>query len=136
MKTLNSNQLGTVGKAGEDAAADYISQNGYTVVARNVRFGRNEIDLIAEDSKYIVFFEVKTRTVSPYTGTGRFGSPAEAVTYRKQSHILEAVRAYLREERPARFPRIDVLEVYLDRTENGLALNRIHHIRNAFGAHK
>ena len=50
------------GRFGEDAAAQYLTDNGYTIKGRNVRFGRHELDIIAEDDEYIVFVEVKTRT--------------------------------------------------------------------------
>ncbi|MBQ3575222.1 MAG: YraN family protein, partial [Clostridia bacterium] len=39
------------GNIGEQAACDYLSGRGWNIIARNVRMGRNEIDIIAEKKK-------------------------------------------------------------------------------------
>ena len=51
------------GTQGEDAACVYLQNNGYRILERNTRFGRYEIDVVAEDlaENMIVFVEVKTR---------------------------------------------------------------------------
>lgn len=132
---LNSNQLGSVGKFGEDAAADFLIQNGYSIIERNIKFNRYEIDIIAEDDAHIVFAEVKTRTVNKFTGNSRYGPPSSAVTYRKQMNTVSAACEYLRRYKPQKFPRIDVIEVYVNRYGDGkLETERINHIRNAFPA--
>ena len=53
-----------VGQTGESIAADYLQSLGYLLYDRNVRLGRDEIDLIVYDplDKVIVFVEVKSRT--------------------------------------------------------------------------
>lgn len=52
-----------LGKNGEETATHYLRSLGYRVRDRNVRLGRDEIDLIAFDpqGKILVFVEVKTR---------------------------------------------------------------------------
>jgi putative endonuclease len=52
-----------VGKRGEQIAAHYLRAQGYELHARNVRVGREEIDLIAydPDDQILVFIEVKAR---------------------------------------------------------------------------
>ena len=50
------------GKLGEEIAERYLQKKGYTVKAKNYRFGRVEIDMICEHNKEIIFVEVKTRT--------------------------------------------------------------------------
>ena len=54
------------GCAGELLAAEYLRQLGYGILERNVRFGHDEIDIVAFDRRreMVVFTEVKTRTVS------------------------------------------------------------------------
>ena len=52
----------TTGKSGEDLAAMYVELKGYTVVERNWRSRRNEVDIIASEKKLLHFIEVKTRT--------------------------------------------------------------------------
>lgn len=47
------------GRQSEDWAADYLSNLGWTIVARNFRGRRGEIDLIARDGPTLVFVEIK-----------------------------------------------------------------------------
>ena len=94
-------------RGGEDIAASYLVRRGWTIVGRNVRCGRNgEIDIIAERAGVLAFVEVKTRS------SDRFGTPAEAVTWRKQTRIRAMARQYLMTARPrAGSVRFDVVEV-------------------------
>ena len=94
-------------RAGEDLAARYLARNGWTILGRNIRYGRaGEIDIVAERAGVLAFVEVKTRS------SDRFGSPGEAVTWRKQNRIRSLARHYLMNARPsARTIRFDVVEV-------------------------
>jgi len=67
------------GRIGETIAAGYLRLIGYRIIERNLRIGRNEIDIVAFDGDCLVFVEVKTRRNS------RFGSAAEAVGRKKVS---------------------------------------------------
>jgi len=50
-----------IGKKGEDFAANYLTKNGYKVIARNFREKWGELDIIAKaPDKTLVFVEVKT----------------------------------------------------------------------------
>ena len=52
----------TLGERGEQAAARYLEAQGYDIVARNLRLGDDEADLVAIDSRgTLVIVEVKTR---------------------------------------------------------------------------
>ena len=95
-----------LGRAGEDAAARFLTDLGYVVLDRNWRCRLGEIDIVATDGSSLVVCEVKTRA-------GRaFGSPAEAVTYEKLARLrllaIEWVKASA-----GRWPRvrIDVIAV-------------------------
>lgn len=112
------------GKEGEDAAARFLAEAGHRLIARNLRVGNKEIDILSEDGEYLVFTEVKTR--APETD-GDALRPGHAVGREKKNNLLEAVRRYCRTNNPALIPRIDVVEVYL--SENGEP--RIEHIRAA-----
>ncbi|MCX7780862.1 MAG: YraN family protein [Negativicutes bacterium] len=112
-----------IGAKGEEAACAYLIQRGYRILRRNYRQRSGEIDIIAEYGDLIVFVEVKTRRSVTY------GSPAEAVGYRKQQKIIGAAMLFLGEHcLHGRSFRFDVLEVLLT---GGTV--RYNHIINAFG---
>ena len=128
------NQKAMVGLTGEDVAANFLEQNGFTVLERNYRSGHQEIDIIARNEEFLVFVEVKTRScLLPENMT--YGRPSQAVGTAKQRHIITAAKNYLRAHPENTLqPRIDVIEVYLKKTTAGAPpqLLDIHHIRNAF----
>ena len=72
-----------IGAEYEQIAADYLTENGYQIVERNFRNRFGEIDIIAKDAEYLVFVEVKFR------GSQSFGTPVEAVDFRKQRIITK-----------------------------------------------
>ena len=78
-----------LGKAGEDLACRELRRRGYAVVARRYRTRAGEIDIVASDGATIVFVEVKTRR------TSRFGTPQEAVTWRKCARLRAMAADYL-----------------------------------------
>ena len=51
-----------IGIIGETEATQMLEKKGYKVIEHNWRMGHLEVDLIAENSKEIVFVEVKART--------------------------------------------------------------------------
>ena len=122
-----------LGRWGEALAADYLVDQGYTIVARNERTPYGEIDLVAQkvsgptvESRQpqivLVFVEVKTRT------SQSFGYPEEAVTPRKQMNLISAAQHYLQEHPDLDLDwHIDVIAIerYPDRAPI------IHHFENA-----
>jgi putative endonuclease len=101
---LNSRQ--NLGQSGEDLAAEFLSKNGYAILTRNYRCRYGEIDIIAKFRDVLVFIEVKTRKGEAY------GSPAAAVTHRKQRQISKTAQYYLNErnlfDAPARFDVVSI----------------------------
>ena len=122
-----------IGRYGEDVAAKHLKKQGYRIVARNFRAGRNEIDIIAENQDFLVFVEVKARS-----GVGTYeydyGTPAAAVTHAKRKRTVEAARAYLYRNETEKLPRFDVIEVYLGKGSYTLSpeVQKIEHIEDAF----
>ena len=121
-----------VGAYGESLAAKFLKKKGFRILERNRHESHNETDIIAADKEFIVFAEVKTRSVIP-RDDGIYGSAAAAVNHGKQSRLLTAAAQYLRSHKKyaSRQPRLDVIEVYLNK-ETGKLLH-INHIENAFG---
>ncbi len=93
-----------VGKWGEQAAAGYLKERGYEIVAANVRTPYGEIDLIAKKDGFLVFVEVKART------SKTFGPPEVAVTPRKQQHMLACAGHYAQQNSIDHW-QIDVIAV-------------------------
>ena len=122
-----------VGLAGEDAAAEYLIRAGYRIISRRHRSGHLETDIIAADSKYILFAEVKTRRAFP-GGAHPYGTPGSAVGYKKSANLIAAAEDFLRNHRgeiSGLQPRIDIIEVYADPRADGFRLVRLNHIKNA-----
>ena len=121
------------GRFGEDIACKHLKKNKYRIVAKNYRASHNELDVIAENKQYIVFVEVKTRTLGARDGFA-YGTPASAVTYSKQKRTVAAARDYLRASKCEKQPRFDVIEVILapQDGEKEACVLEINHIEAAF----
>ena len=85
---------GEAGARAEAIAADFLVARGLTIVARNFRCRRGEIDLIARDGETLVFVEVRLRSRRD------FGGAAASITAAKRARIAAAALFYL-----ARLPR-------------------------------
>lgn len=119
------------GARGEEAACEFLKKNKYSIITRNYRAGKSEIDIIAEDRKNIVFVEVKTRTSQK---SSLYGRPSDAVNRAKREYIIRGAREFLRrygknDRRPARF---DVIEIYVSGDGE---ISEITHIKDAFSAY-
>jgi len=113
-----------LGRLGEELAARFLLRSGWSILARNVRDGPREIDLIAAREAVIAFVEVKTRRASP------FGSPLDAIDHRKRRHVRQAAAAWLRDHpRHGRVVRFDAMAVTLG---PGGAFE-VEHVENAWG---
>lgn len=123
---------GEIGALGERLAAKYLKKNGYRILDKNKHQSHNEIDLIVSNRNDIVFVEVKTRSVCADNFYLPFGSPAAAVDKQKQKRTVRAAQDYLRAHPTKKQPRMDVVEIYLEK-ETGKLL-KLHHIPDAFGA--
>ena len=101
-----------IGPAGERVAAKCLRRGGYRVIARNVRTGSGEVDLIclAPDKRTIVFVEVKTRRVRD--GGVAAHRPEASVGAKKREKLRRVAREVARKrgwtDRPL---RIDVVAV-------------------------
>lgn len=120
----------SLGRYGEEIACEYLKNNKFKILEQNFYASHNEIDIIAENKQYIIFVEVKTRSCLA-TSDFCFGTPASAVTYSKQKRTLLAAQSYLNDHHTKKTPRLDVIEVYLDKNDSSPI--KINHIEDAFG---
>lgn len=81
-------QHNDTGKWGEEVAAGLLVGMGYAIVARDVKVGRVEIDIIASYAGRICFVEVKTRSSD-------FVDPLEAVDTRKRARMVRAADTWM-----------------------------------------
>ena len=118
-----------LGAAGEHRAARHLARRGYRIVARNVRAGGVELDLIARRGRLIVFVEVKTRR------TTRFGPPELAVDPRKRARLLRGAAAWLSQQGCGRASvRFDVVACEVGPGPDGREHWSVRHIPGAFDA--
>lgn len=96
-----------LGQLGEQLAARLLEGKGYTLLARNWRYNRAEIDLIAKVDEVLVFVEVKTRS------TDAFGPPDAFVSARKKRLMAGAATAYMAEVGHEWEFRFDIISIVM-----------------------
>lgn len=110
-----------LGKKGEQLAVDFLFENGYTIVERNYRFDRAEVDIIAKKEQVLAIIEVKTRA------TDAFGNPQDFVKPKQIKNLVKAVNEYVLENELDVEVRFDIIAIL----KNEGSFN-IEHIPNAF----
>jgi putative endonuclease len=123
------------GDAAETLVAERLGGAGWTVLGRNLRLGRNEIDLVAVDPgppATLVIVEVRWR------GRRDFGLPEETLDWRKRARLRAAVGRLLEtgalpdgRPLPDAPVRVDLVVVEPPRSVGGEL--RVRHHRNALG---
>jgi putative endonuclease len=113
-----------LGAAGEACAVEHLLCRGLRILARNVRSGGVEIDVIAARGALVVFVEVKTRR------SRHAGLPEEAVDARKQARLVAGASAWLREH-PGVASRIRFDVISCEATPDGF---QVRHLEGAFDA--
>jgi len=112
-----------IGDEGEEIAAAYLESKGWIVLDRNYFFEKAEVDIVAYDSHFIVFVEVKTRSDT------YFGRPEEYVTPAKEENIRKAAEAWVYERKmETALVRFDIISV----VKKGNEAPEITHFKDAF----
>ncbi len=114
---MNSYNNRAVGSKYEQIAAEELIKKGYSILERNYRCPKGEIDIIASQNGTICFVEVKYRL------NNSKGYPADAVSYNKQRVISKVAEYYLatrihRMDVPCRFDVIGFLDGRIEHYEN------------------
>jgi len=115
-----------IGTAAEAAVASYLAAQGLDVIARNIRVGRLEIDLIAREGTVIAVIEVRTR------GDTSWQRALDSIDGRKRARIRQAGerlwRARFSRDRRIERMRFDAASVTFSPSGETL----IEHIKAAF----
>lgn len=88
-KSTNPHSTKAVGDVSESHVANYLIQQGYTIIERNWRTKYGEIDIVAEKDQARFFVEVK------YRSSEQQGGGFEAITIDKLRRMRRAAEAYL-----------------------------------------
>lgn len=110
-----------LGRVGEEIAVQHLRDNGFKILETNWRFGKDEIDIIAEKGNFLVIVEVKTRRSSV------FGEPEIFVNAAKQRFLIRATQAYIEKHNVSLEARFDIVSIILNSSTK-----RINHLEDAF----
>ncbi len=91
--SLFRRKIKKLGETGENIAAKYLKKNGYSIIERNVKLGRYEVDIIAQQDDTIVFVEVKARRKAG------IADPEDNVHATKRQHLRRAARIYMADKK-------------------------------------
>ena len=111
-----------LGERAEQMACDHLQQQGFEIVARNVRVGRLELDVIARRGRLMVFCEVRSRS------NDRLMTPAQSIDAAKVARVRRAAAQWLRETQMGHVQvRLDVASVLFD-----VPQGRLNYLEGAF----
>ena len=110
-----------LGKMGEKLAAEYLKEQGYTILETNWFFQKAEVDIIAQKSQTLAIVEVKTRSSLD------FGLPQDFVNAKKIKLLLKAIDEYVVSNDLDVNVRFDVIGVYKANDKYNIA-----HLKDAF----
>jgi putative endonuclease len=110
-----------LGKKGEQLAVDYLIKKGYTIMKRNYRFQKAEVDIIAQLKDTLAIVEVKTRS------TVDFGNPQDFVKPKQIQRLVIAVDEYVNVNKLDVEVRFDIIAI----VKQGNGFN-IEHLEDAF----
>ena len=111
----------SLGQAAEDLASNYLQKQGFTIVARNYRYQRAEVDIIAQKKGLLLFLEVKARS------SDQFGYPEAFVTPQQKALIHAAAEDYILAQQWEEAIRFDIIAVF---NRNGQM--KLTHFEDAF----
>lgn len=114
-------QHNALGKKGEQLAVDFLLKKGYRIVARNYRFNKAEVDIMAQHGDTLAVVEVKTRS------TADFGNPQDFVKPKQIKNLVMAVDEYVTKNALDVEVRFDIIAII---KQNNTF--EIEHLKDAF----
>ena len=97
---MTSGSCHALGRRAEQIAVEYLVSHGFTVLARNVRIGHLELDIVARKGSVVAVVEVRHRGTTAWETALESLGPAK-----RQRLILAAERLW--EQRFATDPTVD-----------------------------
>lgn len=112
-----------LGKEAEAEATEFLKKKDYKILARNWRYLKAEIDIIAQDTvkNELVIVEVKARKFNSLT------SPEEAVNLSKRKLLISAANEFITNQNINMEARFDIISIFKKGNDW-----EIKHIPNAF----
>lgn len=110
-----------LGNKGEQMATDLLISKGYKIVARNFRYQKAEVDIIARKDDVLAIIEVKTRS------TPDFGDPQEFLKAKQIQRLVKAVDHFVSEHEMNVEVRFDIIAII-----KNSKVTKIEHLENAF----
>lgn len=109
------------GEIAENIAYEFLKQKLYTILERNWRFGKNEIDIIAQKNDTLIIVEVKARK------SNFFEEPQDAVGRNKQKRTVLAADAYIQKKEIDLPVQYDIIAITGSEKKH-----KLEHIEDAF----
>lgn len=120
-------QHNVIGSRGEDYVVEYLEKQGYIILERDWRYGRNksDVDIICKtaDRKTVVFVEVKTRS------SVEMATPEDAIDIKKIRRIGRLADDYVKMHDIVEELRFDFIGLVIHKDNPDIELN---HIEDAF----
>ena len=110
-----------LGRKGEELASRYLEARGMHILNRNWHYRQKEIDIVAENERYLIIVEVKTRS------GGYLEAPGGMIPIKKQRFLAEAAEAYVDHYNIGKEVRFDVVIILFANNQHTLE-----HIPDAF----
>lgn len=114
-------QHNILGKQGEEMAVAFLQEKGYEIVARNFRFQKAEVDIIARKEGVLAVVEVKTRSSLD------FGDPAQFLKRRQIQHLMSAIDYFVNDHELDVDVRFDIVAII--KNQQG---TQVEHMEDAF----
>ncbi|MEE9350467.1 MAG: YraN family protein [Flavobacteriaceae bacterium] len=110
-----------LGELGEQMAFNFLKKEGYTIVEKNWRFKKAEIDLIVQKKDTLICVEVKTRS------TDFFGDPQDFIDAKKIKLLVGAMNEYVESNDLDVDVRFDVIAIIHNKYKT-----KLEHFEDAF----